>query len=471
MNTQAHFDNIQFYILQELTKAKHSIVIAVAWFTDNELFNILCEKSKQGVAVQLIIMNDEINNGSGIDYHALTKTGGKIWKINSETNNILMHNKFCVIDEETVINGSYNWTNKAKQNHESITIIQDKELAFQFLKEFKALKERYFGKEHETTILNYAQLCIRLDNLKNAISLEDEEDIAFQLRKLNQICSSASEDTLLFQIIENTKKKHYSQTVVLIEKFVSKYRSLTVYIDTEIAAMPLEIKVLGIQISSLEDEKAEIEKSLHAFNLRYNQELGELLLQILRLRKEQLQEEAKNDFSKAEEAKEAENDYQEFNQSFEKSKNQHINLLNENQQTELKQKYRKASKLCHPDVVNEVQNEQATKIFQKLKDAYDTNDLQMVSQILSDLEKGIFTDKASEISEKQKLSSTIMQLRTNRDKMEEQLNLLKQSETYQTVLKIEDWDSYFIDLKEKLEEEYRSLSDRNNAIGNYAIKK
>ena len=29
-----------------------------------------------------------------------------------------MHNKFCIIDKSIVINGSYNWTRKAKNNFE-----------------------------------------------------------------------------------------------------------------------------------------------------------------------------------------------------------------------------------------------------------------------------------------------------------------------------------------------------------------
>lgn len=49
-----------------------------------------------------------------------------------------MHNKFCVIDFEKVIDGSYNWTNKAQYNNETISIIdsrlESKKFADQFLK-------------------------------------------------------------------------------------------------------------------------------------------------------------------------------------------------------------------------------------------------------------------------------------------------------------------------------------------------
>jgi hypothetical protein len=38
MQTQAYFDDIQLHILHELRKASSSIHIAVAWFTDPDIF-------------------------------------------------------------------------------------------------------------------------------------------------------------------------------------------------------------------------------------------------------------------------------------------------------------------------------------------------------------------------------------------------------------------------------------------------
>ena len=126
MQTQAYFEDIQHYIKKELNKASQSICIAVAWFTDAELFNILYEKATSGISVELIIMDDAINRRSGIDFNLLGNNKSKVWKIRSSKNNdTLMHNKFCVIDSSTIINGSYNWTKRAQQNYESITIITE----------------------------------------------------------------------------------------------------------------------------------------------------------------------------------------------------------------------------------------------------------------------------------------------------------------------------------------------------------
>jgi hypothetical protein len=52
-----------------------------------------------------------------------------------------MHNKFCIIDDETVITGSYNWSANAWNHFENIVIIKnDYKLLLSFLHEFEDLK-------------------------------------------------------------------------------------------------------------------------------------------------------------------------------------------------------------------------------------------------------------------------------------------------------------------------------------------
>ena len=61
MQTEAVFENIANRITLELEAAQHTIYIAVAWFTNRSLFNVLLEKAKEGVTVQLMLSNDFIN--------------------------------------------------------------------------------------------------------------------------------------------------------------------------------------------------------------------------------------------------------------------------------------------------------------------------------------------------------------------------------------------------------------------------
>lgn len=131
----AKFERIQSDILSTLDKAKISITVAVAWFTNDILYQKLVEKKEQGVDVRVIINNDGVNKKHGIDISQLN-----VVKVRGERGGI-MHNKFCVIDNQIVISGSYNWTDNAElKNAENINITEnDNELATNYSLEFNKL--------------------------------------------------------------------------------------------------------------------------------------------------------------------------------------------------------------------------------------------------------------------------------------------------------------------------------------------
>jgi hypothetical protein len=455
MKTQAYFDNIQEHILTELNFATSSVIIAVAWFTDEILFKTLCNLADKGIKIELLMINDKINQTSGIKYDLLQEKGSKVWMIGSnDSRENIMHNKFCVIDQSTIISGSYNWTKKAKNNYESITIIKENPLmAMDFITEFQQIIEKYFGKDVESMILDYGRICVRLETLKNVILLEDFEDIKYQLDKLKNSIKTAITDTNtdnLTSIIKKTERKNYGEAVKLINEFNTRFRQLTIFIDSEIAALKLESRSLELQINALDDEKTEIEKLLHSFEIRHNQELGDIIIKILRIRKEKLKNDAEKDTSKKKKHEEAEKDYDDFNQNYATLKDEKIAELTDEEKKELKTLYRKASMLCHPDKVAEDQKEEAERIFKELAEAYKRNDLEKVKEILTNLEKGIFLSNTDVTNEKEKLLILVRQLRIKRDHMEQELDELRKSETYQTVSTIDDLDEYFHNLKEKL---------------------
>lgn len=61
MQTEAIFECIADRILLELEKAQSNIYIAVAWFTNKNLFDVMLQKAQQGINVHLIVFNDYIN--------------------------------------------------------------------------------------------------------------------------------------------------------------------------------------------------------------------------------------------------------------------------------------------------------------------------------------------------------------------------------------------------------------------------
>lgn len=132
---QAHFQDIQNRILAALSGAKISVRVLMAWFTNETLFDKLVEKYKEGVDVQVAIYDDGVNRKHGVDItqlpHKLIKRGQR---------GGLMHDKFCVIDNQVVVTGSYNWTDNAEfKNDENITIQLDPDQATKYSLEYRRL--------------------------------------------------------------------------------------------------------------------------------------------------------------------------------------------------------------------------------------------------------------------------------------------------------------------------------------------
>lgn len=135
---QVHFEEIQSQILEQIDKAKYSIWLAVAWFTDQELIKALYQKQIQGLDVRIIVFNDEINRNRGI-LHPDTSKYFNLYS-SSEVSDKKLHVKFCIFDLKTVMQGSYNWTLKAMYNHEDIATIQSREIAEEYADQFIKLK-------------------------------------------------------------------------------------------------------------------------------------------------------------------------------------------------------------------------------------------------------------------------------------------------------------------------------------------
>ena len=121
---QAHFQDIRNSIIGEIEKANKSLKVAVYWFTNHELFDLLHQKQLNGIQCDLIIHNDYINNrDTGLPFQKFIDAGGKFYFSDDENP---MHNKFCIVDNRVLINGSYNWTYYAEsKNRENILIIKE----------------------------------------------------------------------------------------------------------------------------------------------------------------------------------------------------------------------------------------------------------------------------------------------------------------------------------------------------------
>ena len=162
---------IQNAIQKELFKANSSIKIAVAWFTNDLLFQPLLLKLGAGVSVELILNKDDINcsDDNEVDFDEFVKAGGILrWNDTKQ----LLHDKFCIIDNNVVIYGSYNWTNKAEYNEESITIAKGEDSTTQF----------YVDK-----FLNFSKKYAQVEKIIEDKHIDDKskEEISYEMELVN----------------------------------------------------------------------------------------------------------------------------------------------------------------------------------------------------------------------------------------------------------------------------------------------
>ena len=136
---ESYFKHIGRHILDNTSTVTESLQIAVAWFTNDNIFNHLLDLLNRQIKIELIVVNDSINNrDSGLDFNKFIALGGHFYFANSSS---LMHHKFLLIDKQKLITGSYNWTYNAEyRNSENITISTDNSLIENFAKEFEKLK-------------------------------------------------------------------------------------------------------------------------------------------------------------------------------------------------------------------------------------------------------------------------------------------------------------------------------------------
>ena len=142
------FNNLQDRVIQDkiitlLEQSTTNVKIAVTWFTNLELFDILLKKLEiPGYKVDLIVLNDRINNKrEGADFQRLIDLKGNFYYSDTDK---MVHHKFCIIDDKILITGSYNWTYYAEQrNWENILVSEDSEAVNAYIQEFNKVIQHH----------------------------------------------------------------------------------------------------------------------------------------------------------------------------------------------------------------------------------------------------------------------------------------------------------------------------------------
>lgn len=140
MTVETYFEDIEATVLAALSSSKSSVKICVAWINGRTYEPTLKDLARRNVSVEIIYNNDEKNLNFGVTTSPLYS----LYPIDTRLSSALMHNKFCIIDDEIVITGSFNWSQSAKNSFENIVVIKnDFKVVRAFLHEFYDLKAYY----------------------------------------------------------------------------------------------------------------------------------------------------------------------------------------------------------------------------------------------------------------------------------------------------------------------------------------
>ena len=128
-------DPVQERVLDILRGAQKHIVFMAFSFTDDAMGKVLAEKAAAGVLVQGVFER----SGAGSkysEYGRLKRAGADVKK---DGNKGIMHHKVMIVDDNTVITGSYNFSKNAnKSNDENVVILHDNpDAARLYLQEFQ----------------------------------------------------------------------------------------------------------------------------------------------------------------------------------------------------------------------------------------------------------------------------------------------------------------------------------------------
>ncbi len=222
-----HFQDIRQYVIKELASASSDIKVAVCWFTCKELFDLLCDKLKEGKSVELIVLNDSINNRpDGLNFQTFIDLGGKFYFSDIENP---MHNKYCIIDNSTLINGSYNWTYFAEnKNFENIMIFKEHEIVSDYVSDFLRIKEHC---KLVTDVTSEANTDIQQITIIENTKLAADTDIIIK----NKIEIGNSQQSLLASLGESIHNDVFYSFIPKGSKIpISKTYSLTTVSDNQV---------------------------------------------------------------------------------------------------------------------------------------------------------------------------------------------------------------------------------------------
>jgi phosphatidylserine/phosphatidylglycerophosphate/cardiolipin synthase-like enzyme len=114
-------------IVKEIEMGTREILVQAYSFSSTPIRNALINAQKRGANVEIIFDKEDQKDQNYRAVKSFSKNGIAVYLDGSHT---IAHNKAIIIDRETVITGSFNFTNAAEtKNAENVLVVKSKALA------------------------------------------------------------------------------------------------------------------------------------------------------------------------------------------------------------------------------------------------------------------------------------------------------------------------------------------------------
>ena len=459
MEVRAYTDSHQSVLRSAVENTARTLTVNWRLLEKESFRKCVQDKAQTGVMVRVIgVSESEVDEEIALSLAALEDLEGNVC-ISPHTESVhaeLISSVDVIADNKTLI-CHHRAVFSAPDHSDSVLveITDDSEFITQCLGEIDRIVSRYQETGSMERATDTATIAKRLTAVKVLVELEDSSWQS-QLDKIK----GGEDDDDLTAIVSALQSEDPRSASSLIDDYVTRVHALKVWEDPDASLKKIHLNLLEAQVDALANEQLEINRLIGEFEHQKVINLGDLIEEYLGLRAKTFKEKAAEEPVYEEEYKESQAEYEEFTESHAEAKKEERVILTPEEKSEMKTLLRKLRQKCHPDKVPDELKEQAQVLFQRATEAYESNDLDLVKQILEQVLAGDFSD----LTQPKITDSIGIEERINRFKQEladllREIDNLINKPAWKIIGEYDDYGFYFDQQKEVIGREIERLRE------------
>lgn len=458
-----HLGDIKDVLLQALKKANSSISVAVACFSDKDLIEAITEKQRMGVSVRVLVTQTE--QLDLLLFEEFLANGGEQLVANKDTG--VMHVNLVIIDQMVVFTGSFHWTYAASRHNDELVIEStDKTQIVSLQSYFEDLWAMY-STDEEGGLADLPVVLTKLDLVKSYANLGQWAKASSYLDEVLTTCTVLDKDSqdLLQDLRHAVRRQERLAVQQVVGQLHKMHQQLNPYQSSEEALLKIHIRWMQQQIRLLTALYAEQADVIEAWDRKILRYANDLLVKLYALKTALAK--IRMEASQKKETKQAYQQAQDEQKAFEE---QHAatqkdeQKLDEDGEKRLRELYRKATGLCHPDKADQSSPDsvkQATAYMVAVNQAYSAKDIKALERLLEELTDGASLHHANlhpnSDQRVQQLKASLALLQNEYEAQLQAVHAQSQHQSFINASTCEDFDEWIKGFRQKLEKEITTL--------------